>query len=199
MESGVRNHHNQLTLGSIVALSAPEAAPLLLGVIVVSNHQGKTVEAVITEVEAYTQDDPASHTFSGPTERNSAMYGEPGKMYVYFSYGMHFCMNVVCGPKGRGEGVLIRAVRIINGLEIALMRRYGESIYTPYQLKNVSNGPGKVTQALGVTRADYGKDLLDETSMVYLRLPEPGDPLLINQTPRIGISKAQDVLWRWHL
>lgn len=187
------------SLGDIVALPAPQAAPLLLGSIITSTHGGAVVRGIITELEAYTQDDPASHTFRGPTKRNAAMFGPPGHIYMYFTYGMHYCMNITCGPQGRGEGILIRAVQITDGIETAIQRRYGDREPTAAQLKNLSNGPGKVVQALGVSMADYGNDLLDTQANVFIQPGDPLDPKRVHQTPRIGISRGQDTLWRWHV
>lgn len=180
-----------------MALPAPQAAPLLLGTKIISRHDGQVVAGIITELEAYTQDDPASHTFRGKTKRNMAMFGPPGHAYIYFTYGMHYCLNITCGQEGRGEGVLIRGISITEGLETAIQRRYSSLEPTLTQLKNISNGPGKVVQALGVSMADYGADLLDVDGELHL---EPGSkPTEVFQTKRIGISRAQDTLWRWHL
>ncbi|MBC7746773.1 DNA-3-methyladenine glycosylase [Pedobacter sp.] len=195
----MKNLNKTRTLAAIVALPAPEAAPLLLGNIIVSHHGGVKVEGIISEVEAYTEEDPASHTYGGPTKRNAVMFEDPGRAYVYFTYGMHFCLNIVCGYPGRGEAVLIRAIEITEGLSVAMARRYGDVTPTPLQLKNLSNGPAKVTKILGIGMADYGKNLLDERNEVYIRLPEPSDLRAIQQTARIGISRAKEVLWRWHL
>ena len=179
-----------------MALPAPQAAPLLLGKRIVSHHGGQLVAGNITEVEAYTQEDPASHTYRGRTKRNEAMFGPPGHAYIYFTYGMHYCLNVVCGPVGHGEGVLIRGISITDGVEVALSRRYSVDEPTLAQLKNISNGPGKVVQALGVSMADYGVNLCDDNGLLYL---QPGMRVAnIHQTKRIGISRGQDALWRWH-
>jgi len=183
-------------LADIVALPAPQAAPLLLGTRIISRHGGELVSGIITEVEAYTQEDPASHTYRGRTKRNEAMFGPAGHAYIYFTYGMHYCLNIVCGPKGRGEGVLVRGIEITNGIEKAIRRRYSTSEPTLAQLKNISNGPGKVVQALGVSMADYGADLLNEDNLLHL---EPGVSVAnVRQTKRIGLSRGKDTLWRWH-
>lgn len=195
----MKNPSESSKLAAIVALPASEAAPLLLGHGLVSVHGGNRVEGIITEVEAYAQEDPASHSHKGPTARNSVMFEDPGRMYVYFTYGMHYCMNVVCGSVGRGEAVLIRAIEITEGMPVAIHRRYGDTEPTPSRLQNLTNGPAKVVQALGVSMADYGKNLLDERNEVYLKEMEPNDLRQIKQTARIGISKAKEVLWRWHL
>ena len=188
----------QHPLASIVVLPAPQAAPLLLGTKIMSRHGDETVGGIITEIEAYTQDDPASHTFRGVTKRNAAMFGPAGHAYVYFTYGMHYCLNIVCGPPGRGEGVLIRGIKIIDGIDVAIKRRYDDREPTLIQLKNISNGPGKVVQALGVSMADYGVDLLDSSGNVFITSGNPIDPSSIQQSARIGISSAKETLWRWH-
>jgi len=179
-----------------VALPAPQAAPLLLGMHIISQHNDELVVGVITEVEAYTQDDPASHTYRGQTKRNEAMFGPSGHAYIYFTYGMHYCLNVVCGPQGRGEGVLIRGIEIIQGIETAVHRRYPTNKPTLTQMKNLSNGPGKVVQALGVSMADYGVNLLDAKGALHLELGMPATET--HQTKRIGLSRGQDTPWRWH-
>lgn len=184
----------------IVKLPAHRAAPLLLGQILESHHDGRLVRATISEVEAYEQTDPASHTYRGQTKRNQAMFSAGGVAYVYFTYGMHYCLNIVCGQAGVGQGVLVRGVNITAGWSTALERRYpAVDQPTKYQLRNISNGPGKVVQALGVSMADYGQSFFAAGSSLKLLRGELIDPADIQQTPRIGISRAQDTLWRWHI
>lgn len=163
---------------------------------IVSRHAGEQVVGIITEVEAYTQEDPASHTYRGRTKRNEAMFGPSGHAYIYFTYGMHYCLNVVCGPAGHGEGVLIRGIEITDGIETAIHRRYLVDEPTLAQLKNISNGPGKVVQALGASMADYGTNLLDTSNSIHLEAGVPAAQ--VHQTKRIGISRGQETLWRWH-
>jgi DNA-3-methyladenine glycosylase len=141
---------------------------------------------MITEVEAYTQDDPASHSFRGPSARNASMFSEPGTLYVYRAYGIHWCLNVVVGPVGDGSAVLVRAGTPIVGLE-HMVRRRGRA-------ENLCNGPGRLAQALGVEGSHDGHDLLDRAGRVTL---DPGDVLVGRAVPRVGISKAVDVPWRW--
>lgn len=170
-------------------IGEPEiAAPRLLGSILVSTIDEEVVRIRLTEVEAYKgQDDPASHAFRGETERNRSMFQHPGTLYVYRSYGVHWCANTAAGPDGIGWGILMRAGQIVDG-ESAVIRRRG-------RYDQLVNGPGKLTQALGITGDHNGLDLLDPTSPVRL---EPGaTPGLVMSTPRIGISKAVDIPWRF--
>ena len=139
----------------------------------------------IVETEAYHHEDPASHSFSGRTERNAAMFGPPGRAYVYRSYGIHWCLNVVCG-EDPGSAVLIRALEPVEGLEIMRTRR-GVT-----ELRALCSGPGKLCQALAVTRSLDGLPL--DSSPFAL---EPGDATDLAAGPRIGISKAAEVPWRF--
>ena len=187
-----------MKIAEVVKLPAHQAAPLLIGQIIESRHEDKLVRAMITEVEAYEQTDPASHTYRGKTKRNQAMFEAGGVAYVYFTYGMHYCLNVVCGEPGVGQGVLIRGIKVFDGEEHAIARRYPDtSIPTKTQLKNLSNGPGKVVQCLGVGMADYGQSFLAADSFVRIYRGELIDKSKLRQTPRIGISQAKDTLWRW--
>ncbi|MEX2279724.1 MAG: DNA-3-methyladenine glycosylase [Acidimicrobiia bacterium] len=171
---------------SFLGAPAPEIGPRLLGWVLTTTLEGAEVSVVITEVEAYTSSDPASHSYSGRTARNASMFGPPGTLYVYRSYGIHWCMNVVTGPPGEASALLLRAGVVRTGLGTAIRRRGRET--------HLSDGPGKLTQALGITGAHDGLDLLDHTGPVVL---SPGPPLDSTATPRIGISKAMDVPWRW--
>ena len=139
----------------------------------------------VVETEAYHHEDPASHSFNGRTERNAAMFGPPGRAYVYRSYGVHWCLNVVCG-EAPGSAVLIRALEPTGGLE-AMRARRGQS-----DLRALCSGPGKLCQALAVSR-DHDGQTLDAAPFAL----EPGAPVGVSQGPRIGISKAVDVAWRF--
>ncbi len=147
----------------------------------------------IVEVEAYCgADDPAAHSYRGQTPRNATMFGPAGHMYVYFTYGMHWCCNAVCGDVGEGAGVLIRALRPLTGLP--LMRELRPKARTD---RDLCNGPGKLTQALGIGKSHDGADLVtcrDGVRIVSDGTLPPLDPVA---TPRIGITKAKDALWRW--
>lgn len=138
----------------------------------------------IVETEAYDPEDPASHSFSGPTERNAVMFGPPGRVYVYRSYGVHWCMNVVCA--GPASAVLIRAIEPTQGLDVMIARRGVESS------RLLCSGPGRLCQALGVTRAQNGARI-DRAPFALV----PGPPSEVIAGPRIGITKAVDVPWRF--
>ncbi len=142
---------------------------------------------MLTEVEAYRQDDPASHSFGGPRGRNVIMFDRPGLLYVYRSYGIHWCANVVCGPEGVGSAILLRAGRPLVGEETMVVRRGRSS--------NLTVGPGNLCSALGITGSHNGIDLLNSTSGIRL-IPGPA-PEEIRITPRIGITKATDRPWRF--
>lgn len=175
-------------LGDILASAPEDAAPRLLGAHLVSRVGGGEVRLRIDEVEAYKgSDDPASHAYRGETSRNTSMFQHPGTLYVYRSYGIHNCANTAAGPEGVGWGILIRGGEIIDGLGLAVMRRGRET--------ELANGPGKLCQALGITLDLNGTDLLSADSVVHLEDGEP--PPLVMATPRIGISKAKDLPWRF--
>ncbi len=164
-----------------------EAAPGLLGVILVSEVDDRPVSLVLTEVEAYSgTGDAASHSHGGPTPRCASMFGPSGRLYVYRSHGIHWCANVVTEPEGVGSAVLLRGGRLIRGTDVAVDRR-GRS-------DHLTDGPGKLCQALGITGAHDGLDLLDAASPVRL---VTGSALQYTVTPRIGISKAVDLPWRF--
>lgn len=178
------------TSGLEPILSGPpeEAAPRLLGSHLVSKVEGETVVVRINEVEAYKgSDDPASHAFRGETRRNTSMFQDPGTLYVYRSYGIHNCANSAVGPRGVGWGVLIRGGEVVDGTAIAAKRRGRRT--------ELANGPGKLCQALGITLDLNGTNLLDASSVVHLAPGEPPDYVMA--TPRIGITKARDLPWRF--
>lgn len=147
------------------------------------------VGGVIVETEAYDATDAASHSYSGPTPRNASMFGPPGHAYVYRSYGIHWCLNLVCREAGHGAGVLIRALQPTQGLDRMHARRGG----VPEAL--LCAGPGRVGQALGITRAHDGLPL-DRPPFTLLA---PAAPVEVQVGVRIGISKAQDMPWRFGL
>ena len=178
------------------------AAPLLLGctltrTITLNGEKHKLV-ARIVETEAYDQDDPASHAFGGFNERNAAMFGPAGHLYVYVSYGMHHCCNVVCGSEGFGSGCLVRAVEPLEGVEVMrILREAGHVHKHPLKLRDLTNGPGKVCAALGIDKGLYGHDLKVEPLILDFA------PLLPDETigcsPRVGISKNADALKRFFI
>lgn len=144
----------------------------------------------IVETEAYEGDDPASHSFAGRTLRNAAMFGPPGRAYVYRSYGIHWCLNVVTGPDGHGAAVLIRALEPRHGVDVMAARR---GLADPRRL---AAGPGRLTQALAVTRAHDGLAL----DAAPFRLTPPEAPVgAILAGPRIGITRAAERPWRFGL
>lgn len=166
---------------------ADQAAPLLLGWHLRSIVGGVLTEVSLTEVEAYSPDDPASHAFNGVRPRNAAMFGPPGTLYVYRSYGIHWCANVVVGDEDTGAAVLVRAGLPVAGIEQMINRRARK--------RDLLNGPGNLTQALGIDLSHNGIDLFLADSPIRLT---PGDPpQAIRATPRIGISKAAERPWRF--
>lgn len=164
---------------------ATALAPALIGMTLLLHGVG----GEIVETEAYLRDDPASHSFRGPTRRNAAMFGPPGRLYVYRSYGIHWCLNVVCGPPGSGQAVLLRALRPTHGLETMQVRR-GTSTD-----RLLCSGPGRLCQALAVDGTLDGHPI--DGAGVRL-LPRP-HPVAIAAGPRIGISQARERPWRFGL
>jgi DNA-3-methyladenine glycosylase len=167
------------------ARSVHEVAPELIGATLLFDGVGGT----IVEVEAYDQDDPASHGFRGRTARTASMFGPPGQAYVYRSYGIHWCLNLVCAPEGRSEAALVRALAPTRGLEAMRERRGVEPE------RALCSGPGKLCQALGITRAHDGLPL-DEPP--FELLAREGEPPLVVGT-RIGITRAAEQPWRFGL
>jgi len=186
------------------------AAPLLLGctltrTITLNGEKHKLVVRIV-ETEAYDQDDPASHAFGGPSERNAAMFGPAGHLYVYVSYGMHHCCNVVCGPEGFGSGCLVRAVEPLESVEV--MRELREAGRAgkeqaerarkhPLKLRDLTNGPGKVCAALGIDKELYGHELTVEPLVLEFAPLLPGET--IGSSPRVGISKNIDAPKRFFI
>ena len=166
-----------------------QAAKALLGKVLVH----KTAEAVlsgrIVEAEAYLCDDPACHASRGMTNRNQAMFGEPGRAYVYFTYGFHHCLNFVTQPAGVAEAVLIRALQPLEGVEI--MKR----IRAKTRETDLCSGPGKITQALMIDSSLNGEDLLSDRLYVLDDCADVGE---IIARPRIGIKQATDKPWRFY-
>lgn len=176
------------SLASILNGPPEEAAPQLLGWHLVSTVGDRQVVVRISEVEAYKgDDDPASHAYRGETVRNASMFRRPGTLYVYRSYGIHNCANSAAGPEGVGWGILMRAGEIVDGAAVAAQRRG--------RTDELANGPGKLCQALGIEIQHNGTDLLDPGSVIHF---EPGTPPdFVMATPRVGISKARDRMWRF--
>lgn len=169
---------------------AEMAARRLLGCELLREIDGEIIRVRIVETEAYDQADEASHTFRGRTARNDAMFKAAGYLYVYFTYGMHHCANVVCGKEGFGSGVLIRAVEPLEGTAIIEQRRGMSGV-------NVTNGPGKICQALGIDLRLSGHDLSDSPIQLMKKSALPDEQITIG--PRIGISKAVHELRRFYI
>lgn len=169
---------------------AHEVAPRLLGCLVTSESPQGRVQVRITEVEAYGgTSDPASHAHAGPTTRNAVMFAEAGRAYVYLSHGIHWCLNVVTGPSGVASGVLLRAGEVVEGDHLARLRR-GPQVAD----RALARGPGCLGRALGVTSTLSGTDLLGAGPLVL----ERGEPVSAVATgPRVGVSRAADLAWRW--
>jgi DNA-3-methyladenine glycosylase len=165
-----------------------EVARDLLGSII--EHAG--VQVRLTEVEAYDgANDPASHAYRGQTARNAVMFGPPGHAYVYFTYGMHFCVNLVCGPPSVASAVLLRAGEVIEGREVAVTRRPRSSA------RDLARGPARLTQVLAIDREQNGADVTVKRSPLRVVGGEPVAESLVRRGPRVGITKAAD--WPWRL
>ena len=187
-------------LRGLLSGDARTVAPLLLGAVLTHESHGGPVAVRITEVEAYLgpedslHPDPGSHTFRGQTRRNAPMFGPAGHLYVYFTYGMHHCANIVCGPEGVASALLLRAGEVVAGEELALARRP-----TSKSPKDLASGPARFATTLGLTTADSGRDALGPP----FRLELPDEPASeISSGPRVGVSGAggtDDYPWRFWL
>jgi DNA-3-methyladenine glycosylase len=165
-------------------------APDLLGQLLVRRLPEVTLVGRIVECEAYQEDDPASHSYRGLTSRTEVMFGRPGHLYVYFTYGMHYCMNVVTGTRGEGSAVLLRAVEPLDGVDWMRERRGIADV------RSLCRGPARLTRAYGIGRADNGMDLVDGRDLfVAAGKPIPGDRLGVGS--RVGIRLATQRLWRF--
>jgi DNA-3-methyladenine glycosylase len=207
---------------------ATEVAPDLLGCILWHASPAGLVAARLVEVEAYRGAiDPASHAFRGRTARNAVMFGPPGHAYVYFSYGMHYCVNLVCEPAGHAEAVLIRAGAVVAGTGLAGRRRYGlpDTTGSPDGVSttdgsspaapprngarsrdlDLARGPGRLCQALGIDRSLDGADVCAPAGPLGIGPPGAMDPPVVTAAvtiatgPRVGISRAADLPWRYWL
>lgn len=167
---------------------ARHVAPLVLGAVLTYDSPEGTVSVRITEVEAYLgphdslHPDPGSHTFRGQTGRNKPMFGPAGHLYVYFTYGMHYCANIVCGPPGTASALLLRGGEIVDGEDLARTRRP-----TSKSAKDLASGPARLATALGLTTADSGRDALGEPFRLELPVTRARD---ISTGPRVGVSGA---------
>ena len=185
---------------------APQVAPALLGCVLEHRTPDGVISVALTEVEAYAGAvDPASHAYRGRTRRNAVMFGPPGHAYVYFTYGMHFCVNLVCLPAGTAGAVLLRAGAVIDGLPLAHRRRITSRADT-----DLARGPALLCQALAIDRAQDGADVCDPASPLRIlsarpdRAPGPGEagpgeagPGEVRSGPRVGVREGADVAWRF--
>ena len=182
--------------------SAVAVAPALLGCVIEHETPEGLVAVALTEVEAYHgQADPASHAYRGQTQRNAVMFGPPGHAYVYFTYGMHFCVNLVClGEEGSASAVLLRAGAIIAGADLALARRTRGTVRVAD--RDLARGPARLCQALGIDRSLDGADVCAAGSPLRVRWPgarRTDRSAKIISGPRVGIAQAAEVPWRFWL
>ncbi len=170
----------------------------LLGKIIVKKSGSKILSGKIVEVEAYHGDyDQASHAYKGKTKRNEVMFNEGGYFYVYFTYGAHFCANVVVGKKGKGIAVLIRALEPVEGIDVMIKNRFGGKLIHEKENYNLTNGPGKLCKAFGINKNHNGTDLIGNE--IYI-LDQP--KLRSNEigvSKRIGITRSVDLQWRFFI
>ncbi|MGI4789198.1 MAG: DNA-3-methyladenine glycosylase [Janthinobacterium lividum] len=172
-----------------------DAAKKLLGQLVVRTlPTGEVLSGIIVETEAYLTGDPACHAYRGQTPRNAAMFGPPGHTYVYFTYGLHMMLNLVCAPEGVAEAVLIRALEPVEGIDTMRLNRGNLP-----QTRQLTNGPGKLAQALALTRLAHNSlDVTDPNSELYILLAD-FPPFEMVETTRIGISQGIDLPWRYYV
>lgn len=175
---------------SELAIDAVSAARRLLGCEFMRQLDGQTIRVKIVETEAYDQTDAASHSYKGKTPRTDIMFGPAGHLYVYFTYGMHYCMNVVVGEEGYGAAVLIRAVEPLEGGHLLEKRRQKHGV-------DVTNGPAKLCQALSIDKGMNGHNLARLPLQLVMR-PALNDNDIV-ATERIGISQAKDAPWRFYI
>ncbi|HSX46043.1 MAG TPA: DNA-3-methyladenine glycosylase [Candidatus Saccharimonadia bacterium] len=172
-------------------LPAEEVAPRLLDCLLERELDGQKLVGRIVEVEAYDQTDAASHSYRGRTPRTDVMFGPSGHLYVYFTYGMHYCCNVVCGPTGYGSAVLIRALEPLEGQAAMSHNRHGLMGH------ELTNGPAKLCQALLIDKTLNGQDLRQPPLKLILKPALPQADIV--QATRVGISQAKDVPWRFYI
>lgn len=169
---------------------ASQSAPRLLGCRLLHESEQGITSGRIVETEAYEESDPASHSHNGKTTRNEVMFGPPGRAYIYFTYGMHYCFNIVTGIEGDGEAVLIRALEPLEGIDLMRERRGRRDI------RNLCSGPAKLVQAMGITSEHNGQDL--STGRLRLLAAENTDFDVV-RTTRIGIKKSTDKKLRFYI
>jgi len=170
----------------------------LLGKILVKEDNDKKFSGKIVEVEAYDGSiDEAAHTYIGLTKRNEIMFGIGGFLYVYFTYGAHYCCNVVTGKPGKGTAVLIRSVEPIDGIEAIIENRYGRELLNEKEKYNLTNGPGKVCQAFNINKKHNGFDLTGGYTYILNAPKIKNKDIMV--TKRIGINKSIDLPWRFYI
>jgi len=177
---------------SFYARNTVKVAKELLGKTLVRKTRGKIISGIITETEAYRYtDDPASHAFGGLTDRNKVMFGHVGVAYVYFTYGMHYCVNAVARSDSYDAGaVLIRSIKPKLGINEMIKNRKIKSI------TNLTNGPAKLTQAMQISKKQYGENLTKQSSLYITEGVKPGK---IKSNPRVGIKNGIDKLWNFKI
>ncbi len=186
----LENRSERVRREFFLGLDTVTLARKLIGMLFVHEYCHQTLAGIISETEAYTQEDRASHSFNGPTNRNQAMFGRPGTLYVYLIYGVHYCANVVAEEQGRGCAVLLRTLLPFKGLHHMAQNRQKSPTHP-----TLTCGPANLTKALGITLKHNKTDLCLEQTPLFLTPSTP--PLSITATPRIGISKNQQKLWRF--
>jgi DNA-3-methyladenine glycosylase len=185
-----------------------EVAPELLGCVLEHETAAGLVAVELTEVEAYAgEHDPASHAWRGRTPRNAVMYGPAGHAYVYFTYGMHFCVNLVCQPEGTASAVLLRAGRIVAGEDLARARRArngaaraardAQPAKGPLPARDLARGPARLCQALAIDRALDGADACVAGSPLRIRQAARATPGIVRSGPRVGVSQGASAEWRF--
>jgi DNA-3-methyladenine glycosylase len=180
-----------------------QVAPGLLGCVLEHETADGLVAVRLTEVEAYEgAADPASHAYRGRTARNAVMFGPPGHAYVYFTYGMHFCVNLTCLPPGTASAILLRAGEVIEGVPLAAARRTARRAGRPaVPGRELARGPARLCQSLGIDRAQDGADVCDPTSALRIRAATggAGRRAAVSHGPRVGVSSAASRPWRFWL
>jgi DNA-3-methyladenine glycosylase len=186
----VARQRSTVELSEALTGSSASAARELLGCVLSANG----VSVRLTEVEAYagTGADPASHAHRGRTTRNAVMFGPSGHLYVYFTYGMHWCLNVVTGPEGEASAVLLRAGEVISGLDVARARRH-----TARSDHELARGPARLAAALGIDSSAYGEYLLGDGPVRLEPAPVRVPATSVATGPRVGVTGAHDVPWRF--
>ncbi len=170
----------------------------LLGKIFVRKVGGKFLSGKIVETEAYIGEvDESAHSYKGKTERNSVMFNEGGHLYVYFTYGMYFCANVVTEKEGRGNAVLLRAMEPLEGIDTFAQNRFGKSEITEREKINLLNGPAKICMGFEINKNENGTDLLGDDIFILDASPIDKGKILISE--RIGISKSKELPWRFYI